>query len=171
MEKPPSHGRQQHQRKPQSGKAELSKTTKWVEVTDSSTPPPEDPPPIDTDTDDLPLFTIGEATRSSPIQVEVTINGQPLTMEVDTGAAVSLISEATVRSLFPRAKLQPSTAMLRTYTGEPMAVVGELSVDIQYKQQGPKKLSLVVVKSMFVWEKLAVPDPIRLEAYRHSIVP
>ena len=76
----------------------------------------------------------------------VTIDGKPLSMEVDTGAAVSLISEEVMRWQFPSAKLQPSTAILRTYTGQTKDVVGELLVNMQYRQQSPKKLNLVVAQ-------------------------
>ena len=40
---------------------------------------------------ELTLFTVG-SNRNSPITVISQINGQPVVMEVDTGAAVSLIS-------------------------------------------------------------------------------
>ena len=39
------------------------------------------------DAEDLNMFTVGET--SCPIMVEVKVNSKPLTMEVDTGAAVT----------------------------------------------------------------------------------
>ena len=69
-----------------------------------------------------------------------------LVMEVDTSAAVSLLSEDTLKSKFPGARLQPATVQLKTYTGEPLEVMGELPVEVQYQQQTPKQLSVVVVK-------------------------
>ncbi len=66
-------------------------------------------------------------------------------MEVDTGAAVSLVSEKTYRSLFPRTPLQPSTAKLRTYSGEPLMVQGQQMVQVQYGEQRAK-LPLLVVR-------------------------
>ena len=44
------------------------------------------------DPEDLQLLTIGDKSLT-PIEVDLTINGKTLTMEVDTGAAVSLVSE------------------------------------------------------------------------------
>ena len=41
------------------------------------------------------LYKISSKQESKPLQVEVVINGQPLTMELDTGAAVTLVSEET----------------------------------------------------------------------------
>ena len=54
-----------------------------------------------------------QCTGSStpPMRVEMTVNGASLTMEVDTGASVSLISENTYRTTWTAAKrppLQPS---------------------------------------------------------------
>ena len=62
------------------------------------------------------------------MKVQLQINGTPLSMEIDTGAAVSIISEPTQRNLFPIATLQPARIKLRTYTGEPMPVLGEMIV-------------------------------------------
>ena len=67
-------------------------------------------------------------------------------MQVDTGAAVSSISEEDMKSTFPGAQLKPSTLRLKTYRGEIMEVLDELVAEVEYKQQGPKHLGLVVVK-------------------------
>ena len=61
-------------------------------------------------------------------------------MELDTGAAVSLLSEGVFRKMFPKAKLCKSNMVLRTYTREAMAVIGTYPVLVQYKQQLPWEL-------------------------------
>ena len=51
--------------------------------------------------------------------------------------------------LFPsclRAKVQPCSVNLRTYTGEVITVVGELSVVVQHGQLEAKKLSLIIAE-------------------------
>ena len=106
-----------------------SPTTQWKEST--------------SDSEELRLFTVG-AKSSTPIAVELTVNGARITMEVDTGAAVSLISEQTLKAIAPNATLQPSRVILKTYTEERMSVLGELQVDVQYHQQSTT-LPLVVV--------------------------
>ena len=53
-----------------------------------------------------------------PVEVQVTVNGKQLTMEVDTGAALSIISESTRKAVFPDEKLRPSNIVLKTYTEE-----------------------------------------------------
>ena len=56
------------------------------------------------------------SSRASPITVSVKINNCPLSMELDTGAAVSVISESTFHSLLGKSiELQPSTTTLHTY--------------------------------------------------------
>ena len=65
-------------------------------------------------------------------------------MEIETGAAVSLISENTQKELFPDASLDASQVELTTYTGERMDVVGQWSVQANYGQQS-KTLPLIVV--------------------------
>ena len=81
------------------------------------------------------------------MRVELTVNGASLTMEVDTGASVSLISENTYRTTWTAAKrppLQRSDTRLYTYSGELIDVLGAIRVTVCYKQQ-TKQLSLLVV--------------------------
>ena len=49
---------------------------------------------VDSDSSDQSynLFSI-ESQAGTPIQVDLTVNQKPLTMELDTGASCSLISE------------------------------------------------------------------------------
>ncbi len=84
------------------------------------------------------------ARTGQPITVDVQANGKPLSMELDTGAAVSVISEQMQRRVFPEAPLKRTTVVLRTYTGEPMRVAGQLDVHVQYGSQ-TRTLPLVVV--------------------------
>ena len=97
----------------------------------------------DSEAKEFPLFKFNEPS-SNPIEIQVKINDQCLTMEVDTGAAVSIISNSTRKKLFPRLKLQPSKLVLKTYTDEQMQIVGQLNVYVQYGEQR-KPLALVVV--------------------------
>ena len=91
------------------------------------------------------LLPVG-CQEGKPLQTTVQLEGHPFVMEVDTGAAVSLINENTYRS-FPflkRLPLQSSTVQLRTYTGEKIAVKGEISVTVQRESQS-LTLPLIVV--------------------------
>ena len=88
--------------------------------------------------------------------MSVQVNSQDLTMELDTGAAVSVISEKTFNRLLPTAKLHPTSLLLRTYTGQPLTVVGQLK-DIEVTNGAcTHSLSLIVVAgdgpSVFSWD-------------------
>lgn len=63
------------------------------------------------------------------------VNIRKLKMELDTGAAVSIISDATRKALFPDKKLHKSEGVLKTYTDEPMQVLGNLNVRVKYGSQ------------------------------------
>ena len=73
--------------------------------------------------------------RSRTYQADFIVNKKPLRMEIDTGAAVSIISENQQKELFPDTILHTSRMELKTYTGERMAVMGECDVQVQYQQQ------------------------------------
>ena len=62
------------------------------------------------------ILTVGSHGRNRPITVQLELNGQQVLMQVDTGAAVSIISEATQQKLFPDAHLEQSSVQLQTYT-------------------------------------------------------
>ena len=81
------------------------------------------------------LYQVGSKQASKPLQVEVVINGQPLSMELDAGAVVTLVSEETLQSKWSNVTLQPSTARLHTYCGEPLPVVGQAEIQVQYGEQ------------------------------------
>ena len=63
------------------------------------------------------LYSVSTQQSSDPITVEVSINGENLSMEVDTGAAVSLIPEAVHKRLWPKLVLQHTPVKLKTYSG------------------------------------------------------
>ena len=97
----------------------------------------------DSSSDEYFLHKLGE--KSSPITVSLVANGKPLEMEVDTGADISIISEETRKVLFPNQKIYKSDLVLKTYTGEPITIIGNLHVHVQYRDQFAK-LVLVVVE-------------------------
>ena len=78
---------------------------------------------------------------SKPLTVDISLNGQAVTMEIDTGASVSLMSEQTFRLLLEkRAAIQPTNIKLSTYTGEAIQVVG--TADVEVKQHNNQTVSL-----------------------------
>ncbi|XP_045107748.1 uncharacterized protein LOC123502648 [Portunus trituberculatus] len=82
---------------------------------------------------------------NEPLVINVTLDGAPMSMEVDTGSARSIISESTYQRLWPRGKgpvLRSSKVVLRTYTGEKVRPKGSVNVEVV---QGGKKSSLPLV--------------------------
>jgi len=85
-------------------------------------------PDDSTDESDIgfPVLKVSSEARSAhPITVDMVVNGKTLSMELDMGAAVSIISEQTRKAApFRIPPLRKSTSVLWTYTGEPMTVGG-----------------------------------------------
>ena len=75
--------------------------------------------------DEYELLAVNSSnSRSQPITLTVNIDGVDTVMELDTGAAVTLISEETFKSYWPHKELQESNSRLKTYSGEPIVVKG-----------------------------------------------
>ena len=82
-----------------------------------------------------------------PLKITVNANGVQLPMQIDTGAAVSVISEMTYNRRWSAAKrppLQHTSVQLRTYSGEKLPVCGQVQVLVSCRGQ-EARLSLVVV--------------------------
>ena len=90
------------------------------------------------------LYTISDKSLVKPFTVDVKLNGKPLSMELDTGATVSLISQNTFKRLFPGTELQQSSTKLHSYSGESISVLGQLQVDVSYDDQCVELPLLVV---------------------------
>ena len=72
-----------------------------------------------------PLFKVN-GKSSNPITVVLDVNSRKVSMEVDTGAAVSVISKETRARLIPNIKVNDTSVILTTYIGEQMAVTGKI---------------------------------------------
>ena len=104
---------------------------------------------IETDTDNEvedsvhTMFTL-PSSKQDPIQITVDVDNYALPMELDTGASLSIISETVYKNLPSAPKLQSTSAQLKTYTGEPIKVLGCISVKVCHNAQ-EKCLPLIVV--------------------------
>ena len=90
------------------------------------------------------LSSPASTTSPTPIKVTVDVEGKLLTMEVDTGAVVSIISDSTRRELLPNLNLHRSNIFLKTYTDQEMEVVGQLHVHVKYGEQTAPLVLIVV---------------------------
>ena len=91
----------------------------------------EETPDSDSDNAILQVYS----KPSKIFTVKFCTDGITLTFEVDTGAAVTLISEETYRQNFSSKPLQKASLRLRTYTNSPVQVLGQIRVDVSYGTQ------------------------------------
>ena len=97
---------------------------------------------------DDPVYTMFnvQSGGSQPYRAVVTANGLPMSMEIDTGASVSIINEdtfKTIRKGESNLELQDTTVKLKTYTGDPIIVHGSIVVPVEHNGQAAR-LPLVV---------------------------
>ena len=91
----------------------------------------------------VPLFALSTQVHQ-PITVDMLVNDVSVQMEVDTGAALSIMSQEQQEQIFPSAHLHKSNVVLRTYSAEQLKVVGEMLVHVQYGGQKQDLSSLIV---------------------------
>ena len=84
------------------------------------------------------------SSKQDPIQITVDVDNFPLSMELDTGASLSNISETIYKKLPSVPKLKPTSANLTTYTGESIKVLGSITIKVCHNGQ-EKCLPLLVV--------------------------
>ena len=101
------------------------------------------PPGVPAADEELHLYSVNGA-RTHPIQVSMMLNGLAHTLELDTGAAVTIMSQGEYQQLFPGVPLTKPSTLLRTYSGEPHSVLGVINVEVHYKQQ-KESLKLTII--------------------------
>eukprot|EP00731_Ephydatia_muelleri_P017286 Em0010g384a len=90
------------------------------------------------------LYTL--ATKEAPFHVTLKLHGVPVSMEIDTGAARTVMSQQAFKSTWGKSVapvLHDTHIKLCTYTGESLKVLGVADVTVMYKGQ-ETKLPLVV---------------------------
>jgi len=92
--------------------------------------------------ENLHLFNISKP-KLNPININLHVNNRPVTFQLDTGAALSVISHNDHKK-FIGTPIKPKSCSLQTYTGELISVLGETRVDVLYENQ-LYKLPLLVV--------------------------
>ncbi len=89
-------------------------------------------------------FCINAVAKTPPLMVDVCMDDRLVSMEIDTGASVSVISEKVFTELWPG---KPSMAKLCGYNNTPLSLCGSCEVKVVYQGQ-QLCLPLTVVK----WE-------------------
>ncbi|XP_049526602.1 uncharacterized protein K02A2.6-like isoform X2 [Dermacentor silvarum] len=93
---------------------------------------------------ELDVYHVINTVRSG-YEVQVNVEGKDICMQIDTGAAVTLIPESVKLNAFPHVKCEPSRVILRTYTGEPIPVKGQCNVIVTTGKQS-LRLPVIIVK-------------------------
>lgn len=82
----------------------------------------------------LELFSLSEKDKQA-IWLMPELNDQVVKMELDTGSAVSVISESDSNVFSSKEKLNLSSIFLKTYTGKKVRPRGVLPVTVVYNSQ------------------------------------
>lgn len=99
----------------------------------------------DSGDEDVTVYYVKLLASSKPIEVQVEIENQKITMELDTGAGVSLIpNDMFVKALSPKVDIKPTKVVLKTFTGEKIPVKGKCIVKVKYNGI-EKALALFVI--------------------------
>ena len=85
--------------------------------------------------DALNLYALGKQHGMEPVMVEVRVNGRIVRMEVDTGAAVTVMSLSGYERVRADSGLEKSDLKLKTYTGELVSPEGVGQVKVEYQDQ------------------------------------
>ena len=84
------------------------------------------------------LFLVRRKSSNPPLTICVIVDGANVEFEVDTGAAVSLISQAKFNDAWPplqRPRLRRTDVVLRTYTGEKLPVLGQIQANVIFRDK------------------------------------
>ena len=91
--------------------------------------------PITNDTS-YELFMMQDKTRD-PILITLQVNQVPVEMELDTVVSLTLINRATYSKITcdSPVTLEHSNAQLQIYTGQPVAILGTVTIQAKYGEQ------------------------------------
>ena len=77
--------------------------------------------------------------------LKVNINKQPVVMQLDTAADVSIMPQ-NIAETIPNLVIGHSSAVLKDYSNRQIHVVGSANVDVEYNSQRVKSLPITIVK-------------------------
>lgn len=114
-----------------SDKQKLNEHTRYVEA--------EEP--------ELEMFSVYNVAGKSKqaFTANFTVDKKTVNMEIDTGAAVSIISQELYDASFSHLPLEGAKVKLKTYTGENIPVLGQFTARVAYDDQ-KVTLPLIVVQ-------------------------
>ena len=98
----------------------------------------------DENSGDWPMFSVRNSSKrkSDEILIPLMINNVPCKLELDTGAAVTVIPEEIWQKDLGSVPFQKSNVTLRSYSGHSIPVSGETAVHVKY---GFQELDLPII--------------------------
>ena len=111
--------------------------TKYVDQDDSNDEDPTE--------EELGLYGVYTLPEVRKYQANIRVDNENIVMEIDTGAAVSIIPQELYETKLSHLPLSKSKAVLKTYSGERLQVLGEVQLPVRYQGQSVK-LTAVIVK-------------------------
>lgn len=96
--------------------------------------------------DTLGAFTVYTASSGDRgITINVKLDNEDISMQLDTGAAVSLVYEVLYQRNFPHLPIEETNIKLKAYSGENIPLLGYVLAPVEYADQ-KARLTLVIVK-------------------------
>lgn len=93
------------------------------------------------------LCTVADGFNTPKFTLKLTVHGKPVTFEVDSGAACTMVSRDTFQTVWPThaPTLQQDDIHLRTWSGQQLQVIGTATVNVVHKN-ATCQLPLLVVQ-------------------------
>ena len=90
-------------------------------------------------------FYIHKINPTKPLYVTLGIQNSTIKFEIDTGSAITLISERKYCMRFQNLPLTGTKIKIRTYANEPLKALGKLIIDVSYENEIYNRLPLYVI--------------------------
>ena len=94
--------------------------------------------------DDEVVSALHALSGKGAVTVTVEVAGKDIEMELDTGATSTVVPTSLYEKHLKHVRLEPSSAKLQSYCGQPLRVRGEAMVPIKYQDQQMRERLLVV---------------------------
>ena len=94
--------------------------------------------------EELGIYGVYTKSEVKKYQTIVHIDNEQIVMEIDTGAAVSIIPESLYSVKLVHFPLVKSKVVLKTYSDERLQVLGEVQLPVYYQGQNAKLTAFVV---------------------------
>ncbi|XP_055715122.1 uncharacterized protein K02A2.6-like, partial [Phlebotomus papatasi] len=88
----------------------------------------------------------GASLEHRPETLTLKIEGEPVTMEVDSGSGPSLLSIQDYKAKLKHLPLKKFTCKLKSFTSQSIQVVGEITVHVELANSAVFELPLIIVK-------------------------